>query len=264
VKRLRGIVIAFAFAFAFAVAATPVVAQAAEEHGSAHEAAAATHARAAAGEHDESYGPAAGEGHEGEGHGAGHGEGHAAPELDVKRLGFQLLNFAVLVFLLVKFGGPAVKKALEARSNQIKSDLASAADARTAAQERFEKQEKRLAALEQEIATITAGIKQEAEAEKARLIAAAEDRARRIQEESAFIIEQQIKQAEEDLRREVAAAAVALAEKIVRNQLGPSDQQRLIDTFVGDVASGNGHHAGTPHTGGSPAPAGRGAPRSEI
>ena len=50
----------------------------------------------------------------GEGHAAaeGHGEGHAAPSLDVKRLGFQLLNFAVLVFLLVKFGGPAVNKAL--------------------------------------------------------------------------------------------------------------------------------------------------------
>ena len=204
----------------------------------------------------------AGEGHEA---GEGHGEGHAAaPELDVKKLAFQVLNFAVLVFLLVKFGGPPVRKALDARSSQIKTDLASAAEARAAAQARFEKQEKRLAALEQEIAAITAGIKQEAEAEKARLIAAAEERARRIQDESAFIIEQQIKQAEEDLRREVAAAAVALAEKIVRNQLGPSDQQRLIDTFVGDVASGNGTHVGAPPAGGSAAPAGRGAPRSEI
>ena len=45
----------------------------------------------------------------------------------------------------------------------------------------------------------------------------AEERAKRIREESEFIIEQQVKQAEEDLRREVAAAAVALAEKIVRD-----------------------------------------------
>jgi F-type H+-transporting ATPase subunit b len=250
---------AFAAAFAFVSAFVVGPAAAAEEHGSAH--------NAAAGEgHDESYGPAAGEGHTtAEGHGAaeGHGEGHEAPALDGKKLGFQLLNFAVLVFLLVKFGGPAVKKALEARSGQIKTDLASAAETRAEAQARFEKQEKRLAALEQEIAAITAGIKQEAEAEKARLIAAAEERAKRIQEESSFIIEQQTKQAEEDLRREVAIAAVALAEKIVRSQMGSSDQQRLIDTFVGDVASGNGHHTGTP-PGGSPAPAGRGAPRSEI
>jgi F-type H+-transporting ATPase subunit b len=214
--------------------------------------------------------PAAGEAHEnaaaGEGHGEGqgeHGGGHAAAELDAKRLGFQMLNFAVLVFLLVKFGGPPVKKALEARHQQIKSDLASAAEARAAAQARFEQQEKRLAALEGEIAGITAGIKQEAEAEKARLIAMAEDRARRIREESAFIIDQQVKQAEEDLRREAAAQAVALAEAIVRSQLGPVDQQRMVDAFVGDIAH-NGKPASAPPAPQSGGAAGAGAPRSEI
>ena len=53
------------------------------------------------------------------GEGAAHGEGHgAAPELDVKRLAFQVLNFAVLVFLLVKFGGPPVRKVLGARTSR--------------------------------------------------------------------------------------------------------------------------------------------------
>ena len=213
---------------------------------------------AAAGEAHE----AAGEGH-GEGHGE-HGEAHEAPTLDWGRLGWQILNFGALLFLLVKFGGPPVAKALAARHQQIKSDLASAAETRAAAQARFEQQEKRLASLEQEIATIAASIKQEAEAEKARLIALSEERARRIREESEFIIEQQIKQAEEDLRREVAAAAVALAEKIIRLQMGPGDQQRMIDSFVGDIATPNGARTnGTPHSG-SASPAGRGAPRSEI
>jgi len=213
---------------------------------------------AAAGEAHE----AAGEGH-GEGHGE-HGEAHEAPTLDWGRLGWQILNFGALLFLLVKFGGPPVAKALAARHQQIKSDLASAAETRAAAQARFEQQEKRLASLEQEIATIAASIKQEAEAEKARLIALSEERARRIREESEFIIEQQVKQAEEDLRREVAAAAVALAEKIIRLQMGPGDQQRMIDSFVGDIATPNGARTnGTPHSG-SASPAGRGAPRSEI
>ncbi len=202
---------------------------------------------------------------EAEGHGE-HGAEHASPSFDGKRMAWQLLNFGALIFLLAKFGGPAVSKALSARHQQIKTDLASAAEARAAAQARFEQQEKRLASLEHEIAAIAASIKQEAEAEKARLIALAEERAKRIREESEFIIEQQIKQAEEDLRREVAAAAVALAEKIVRSQLGPADQQRMIDSFVGDVATPNGARTNgtpTPHSG-SASPAGRGAPRSEI
>ena len=175
-----------------------------------------------------------------------------------------MFNFAALLALLIYFGRAPVKKALQARHEQIKTDLASAAESRAAAQARFEHQEKRLAALEGEIATIRAGIKQEAEAEKARLIAMAEDRARRIREESEFIIEQQVKQAEEDLRREVAAQAVAMAEAIVRAQLGAQDQQRLIDSFVGDVA-GNGAHAAAPPAPASSGPSGAGAaPRSEI
>jgi F-type H+-transporting ATPase subunit b len=196
---------------------------------------------------------------------AAEGENDPAQEaasLDIKKLGWQLLNFGVLVFILVKFGGPPVTRALQARHDQIKTDLASAAEARSAAQARFEHQEKRLAALEHEIADIARNIKQEAEAEKVRLIAIAEERAKRIREESEFNIEQQDKQAEEDLRREVAAAAVALAEKIVRTQIVAGDQQRLIDTFVGDVA-GNGTHPGAPPSG-SGSPAARGAPRSEI
>ena len=122
----------------------------------------------------------AGEGHEAGGEGHGAAEEHEAPSINWKTLGWQVFNFAALAFLLIKFGGPPVSKALQARHQQIQNDLASAAEARAAAQARFEQQEKRLAALEQEIAAITAGIKQEAEAEKARLIAAAEERARRI------------------------------------------------------------------------------------
>ena len=68
----------------------------------------------------------------------------------------------------------------------------------------------------------------------------------------------------EDLRREVAIQAVVLAEAIVRAQLGAQDQQRLIDSFVGDVA-GNGAHAAAPPAPASSGPSGAGAaPRSEI
>jgi len=188
---------------------------------------------------------------------------HGSPSIDGSRLGAQLFNFAALIAILYFGGRKAVSAALQARHSQIKSDLASAAETRAAAQARFEQQEKRLASLEQEIAAIAASIKQEAEAEKQRLIAMAEDRAKRIREESEFIIEQQVKQAEEDLRRQTAVAAVALAEKIVRSQLGAADQQRLIDTFVGDVASANGARPAPPYSGPTGA-SGLGAPRSEI
>ena len=160
---------------------------------------------------------------------------HETPQIHGKSLALQLLNFAVLVGVLVKFGGPAVGKALAARHQQLKADLAAASTARAEAEARLALQEARLAALEQEIEGIRTGVKAEAEAEKARLIAMAEERAKRIREETTFVLEQQVKEAEERLRREVALASVNLAEQMVKKSFGPADQQRLVDTFVNDV-----------------------------
>ncbi len=169
-----------------------------------------------------------------------------APAINSKKLALQLLNFGVLLFILIKFGGPPIVKALAARHEHLKAELAAAAEARTAALARLEQQERRLAALEQEIVEIRNGVQREAQAEKARLIALAEERARRIREETTFALDQQIKEAEVRLRREVGRAAVDLAEQMVRRSMDARDQQRLVDAFVdspvGDVTptrSGN-------------------------
>ena len=171
---------------------------------------------------------------------------HETPTIHPVKLALQFLNFGVLVFILVKFGGPAINKALRARHEQLKADLAAAATARAEAEARLARQEARLGALEQEIAAIQSGVKQEAEAEKARLIALAEERAKRIREETSFALDQQVKEAEGRLRREVALAAVALAEQMVKKSLNSGDQQRLVEAFVSDVGGANAGPSGRP------------------
>jgi F-type H+-transporting ATPase subunit b len=165
------------------------------------------------------------------------GEGAPAPQLDKGKLALQLLNFAVLAGLLGWFGGKAINKALLERHQQLKADLVVAAEARAAAELRAAAQGKRLESLETEIADMRAGIQQEAEDEKHRLIAAAEERAKRIAEETKFLLGQQVKEAEVTLRREVAEAAVKVAEELIKKSLHGGDQQRLLDTFVADVAA---------------------------
>jgi F-type H+-transporting ATPase subunit b len=164
-------------------------------------------------------------------------EAEGAPQLDGGKLALQLLNFAVLAGILGFFGGKAINKALLSRHQQLKADLVAASEARQAAELRVAEQDRRLGSLESEIAGIRAGIKQEAEAEKQRLIAAAEERAKRIGDETRFLLDQQVKEAEATLRREVAEAAVKIAAEIVTKSLGAADQQRLLDTFVADVAA---------------------------
>jgi len=158
-------------------------------------------------------------------------------KLDATRLLYQVVNFAILAGILGWFGGRAINKALLARHQQLKADLAAAAEARTAAEARALVQQKRLETLETEIANIRASIKQEAEDEKQRLIAAAEARAKGISEETRFLLDQQVKEAELTLKREVAEAAVKIAEALVTRSLHAGDQQKLVETFVSDVAS---------------------------
>jgi F-type H+-transporting ATPase subunit b len=168
-------------------------------------------------------------------HAAGPGE-HAA-SVDPKTLALQVLNFGVLLFVLIKFGAPAINKALRGRHEQLKTDLDEAGKVRRAAEERFRHQEQRLANLEREIEVMLQSIRQEAEQEKARIIASAEEKARRIQDETKFSLEQQVKEAEVRFRAEVAQAAVKVAEELLRRSVTPSDEQRLAQSFIADLAA---------------------------
>jgi F-type H+-transporting ATPase subunit b len=170
------------------------------------------------------------------GEGEGEGEAEPAPAINGKSLALQLLNFGVLLAILIKFGGGAINKALAARHEQLKSEVAAAAAARTQAEEQLRKQEARLAGLEREITAMRAGIKQEAEFEKAQMIAAAEDRARRVREETLFAIEQQVKEAQISLRRDVAEQALRVAEEVLRRAVDANDQRQMLETFMNEVA----------------------------
>ncbi len=170
---------------------------------------------------------------EGEEHGAGHSE--EAPSVDGKKLALQLLNFGVLLAILIKFGGGAVNKALAGRHEQLKAEVAAASAARAQAEARLKKQDERLAGLEREIANMRAGLRAEAEVEKATLIAAAEERAKRIREETAFVVEQQIKEAQVALRREVADSALRIAEDTLRRGVTAEDQRRMVEGFMSEV-----------------------------
>jgi F-type H+-transporting ATPase subunit b len=166
------------------------------------------------------------------------GEGEHAPVVNGKDLALQLFNFLVLVVILVYFGGRAVNKALLARHEQLKAELAAAAATRTQAEQRLRQHEARLAGLEREITAMRAGIKQEAEIEKQHLIAAAEVRARRVREETVFAIEQQVKEAQITLRRDVVEHALRVAEEILRRTVDANDQRRLLEGFMNEVAGG--------------------------
>lgn len=162
---------------------------------------------------------------------------HGAPSIDGKALALQLFNFGVLLFILIKFGGSAINKSLRVRHDKMKADLDEAQRLRADAEARFKTQEARLANLQSELSALRQSMKDSAEAEKRRLIDVAEARAQRIEEETRFLLDQQVKQAELSFKAEVANAAARIAEEIVRRSVNTSDQQRLVSSFIADIGS---------------------------
>jgi F-type H+-transporting ATPase subunit b len=178
------------------------------------------------------HGEATGQGDRGEAHGHGGFSG--------KSFSLQLLNFGALLFILIWFGGRAMNKALRARHDQLKAEVEEAARQHAAAEQRLREQDARMANLEKELATLRASIKDEAQREQARILTGAEERAKRISEDTKFQLDQQVKEAELRLRQEAASTAMKVADEVLRRSVGAEDDRRLAQDFVTSAAAQGG------------------------
>lgn len=151
---------------------------------------------------------------------------------------FMVLNFAVLLALLARFGGPAARKLAADRHDQIKTALDEAAKLRKQAADKLAEYETRLKAADDEIAKLVEGMRADAEADKQRILETAERQAQQMKREAEQHIAAEIELARAALTREVTAAAAAAAERILRDKVTAGDQQQLIGAFIGELQGG--------------------------
>lgn len=147
------------------------------------------------------------------------------------------LAFFILLAALLKFGRPAIKRALAARSEKIQAELASAEQARVTAEAAAQQYRADLGDAGEEAGRIIA----EARAQAQRLVADIEARARADAADLLARNEEQVG-AERDrmlgeLQSNVAATALDLAEHVVRSNLDEAAQARLVEQFIGAVAT---------------------------
>jgi F-type H+-transporting ATPase subunit b len=135
----------------------------------------------------------------------------------------------------MKFGRPAARKLAAERHDQIKTALDEAAKLRKEAADKLDEYEKRLKAADDEIKKLVDGMKADAEADKKRILAAAETQAAQLKREAEQRIAAEILYARAQLTRDVTAAATAAAERILRDKLQPADQQALVSKFVASL-----------------------------
>jgi F-type H+-transporting ATPase subunit b len=152
--------------------------------------------------------------------------------------GFELwkfLNLAVFIIAALilhrKFGKP-VSQALKSRKERIKNELQRAREERDQALQQLAEVETRVKGLEKEIAAIRERSVEEAESEAARIRAATETELGRLRESAQREIESASKAAATELRRYASEQSIHLAEDVLRREMGPEDDARLLKLRV--------------------------------
>jgi F-type H+-transporting ATPase subunit b len=148
-----------------------------------------------------------------------------------------VFNFGILLLILWKWGAPAARNAAETRSDQIKTALDEAARLRDQAKAKLEEYGAKLKAAQTEIDDMVAGMRRDAEADKQRILANAETQAKALQRDAEDRIAAEIGRARAELQREVTAAALAVAEKLLRERATPADQSTLVDGFINEISA---------------------------
>ncbi|MFN3505375.1 MAG: F0F1 ATP synthase subunit B [Caldimicrobium sp.] len=166
------------------------------------------------------------------GYGASEGGEHGVTPTQIKNLIWWTVNFLVLVLLLYKIlKKPVVNFFVSRRENLLKQYEDLLAKKKEAEVKYLELQEK-MKNLKSEAESIYQSYIEQGMKERERIIEEAKLQAERIKEQAQVYISQEIEKAKELLKYELAEESVKLAEEILRKNITPEDQRRLVRSFI--------------------------------
>lgn len=148
-------------------------------------------------------------------------------------LGYRFLNFILLViilFIVAKKSG--IKDFFSRRREDIGKKFEDLKKERDAAKGRYHELENELKAFETKKEEIIGQFRNEGIAEKERIIAEAENRAKQMLKQTDLTIQREIETAKERLRAEMVEIAAQRAQQIIEKQIKDSDQDQLVNEFI--------------------------------
>ncbi len=170
---------------------------------------------------------------------AGHEEFHCntLSSENLKNLIFRILNFAVLIYLLVRFGAKRVGDGLAERRQAIKDEIEDLEERKAVAENSYREFAAKLAIIERDIDTIVDKAVAQAEVEKARIIEKAEQAAEDIKRQAEMAIQKELMDARRTLKDEVADQAAVLAEELIVRNLTEDDQVKIVEEYLDRVGA---------------------------
>ncbi|OGR00742.1 MAG: ATP synthase F0 subunit B [Deltaproteobacteria bacterium RIFOXYD12_FULL_55_16] len=144
-------------------------------------------------------------------------------------------NFAGLVFILVFFLKKPFADGLRNRREGIKDQLEALESRKAEAELLYKEAEGKLARLDEEVNAIITEAVHQGEAEKAKIITEAERNAGDIKRQAEMAVAHELAEAKSRLKAEVAEQAVLLAAELIKKNIQPADQSRMVELSLEKV-----------------------------
>lgn len=150
----------------------------------------------------------------------------------LKSWAFQFINFAILVFLLVKFLGKPLKKFFAQRRELIEKSIKESKEAKELAQKALKEVEEKLKLKDEEVQDILDTARKIGQQEKEQIIQESEKLKEKIMEQAKTNIEFEVKMAKDALRLEAAELAIQLSEQKLKQKITPEEQEKLLQESI--------------------------------
>jgi F-type H+-transporting ATPase subunit b len=165
-------------------------------------------------------------------------EGAGAEHGSWTLLMFFAINFALFVWVLVRFAGPVARKFFADRAATIRTALSRAASALAEAEDLANRAAARMAALGDELKKLGDELEQETAFQVAKVADMAKTTAERIHRDTEMSSSALSDAAKRRVRAQLADSAANLARDMIGRDFQPSDQGRLLDGFMDKLGTG--------------------------
>jgi F-type H+-transporting ATPase subunit b len=145
---------------------------------------------------------------------------------------FKFINFAVMLGILLKFAAKPFKDFLRNRQAAVKEKVDEADRLLKEAESLKGTYEEKLVKLDREIETFRKWALEEAEKEKAKILAEAHAMAGRIREQAQLAYDQELEDAMATVRAEIARRTLVTAEQTIRQIFKEEDHDKMVDEFI--------------------------------
>lgn len=142
------------------------------------------------------------------------------------------INFVVLLAILGYFLRDAVKNFFVERSGTMRNAIDEAEMVIVEARSRYEEYAKKMEEIDKEISALRETLRKEGEVERVEIFNQAESTSQRIKAEVKETIRLEAAKAKEEIQSETISSAIKIAEGIIKQNLGSSDERRFIDDFI--------------------------------